>query len=662
MLIRLRSKDGNFRYELNPDDDISKLQDKILETAENPDISSITISNQPRGNEVSISSLKGQTLRKLGLNHGDLIFVGYKSKAESTDMVTAEPSTSAVTSNGVSTKDVAKRPWETVQEDPVDVYWRSQSGKIPRQRDARFCKHALNGMCDYCMPLEPYDAAYHKEHNIKHLSYHAYLQKITPKPTGSAASQLPPLNPLNYKVKVPCPTGSHPSWPAGICTGCQPSAITLQSQPFRMVDHLEIASTDIIDRFLQAWRKTGLQRFGWMIGRYEPYDKVPMGVKAVVEAIYEPPQQGELDGLTLGWPWEEEGRIRHLSKQASSPLTVVGYIFTDLDPLPEDRTKSAYKRHAQSFYISSLEAIFAATLQKMNPTPSKSSPTGQFASRLVTAVLTGTEDGQVDVSAYQVSEQAVAMVDADMIEASVDPGIVRVKEEDRTDGSARYVPDVFFSYKNEYGLEVKKSAKPCFPVEYLLVNVTHGFPQNPSPVFHSTQFAIENRPGLEDQNLENLMATLRRLEAPSLLPGSESYKKLELAKWLSDWHLVAFLETTQLFSPEDIQVMMRTITDPHLLEDAKNIDPVLSTEGWQTLMTFTRESAPARPTTSAPTLSGGDAMHDDDIPQEVFDQIAAEEAASRGDSGASSSAGIRICPHCTFENTHAGSDCEVCGL
>ena len=37
--------------------------------------------------------------------------------------------------------------------------------------------------------------------------------------------------------------------------------------------------------------------------------------------------------------------------------------------------------------------------------------------------------------------------------------------------------------------------------------------------------------------------------------------------------------------------MMRTITDPHLLEDAKNIDPVLSTEGWQTLMTFTRESA-----------------------------------------------------------------------
>jgi nuclear protein localization family protein 4 len=87
-------------------------------------------------------------------------------------------------------------------------------------------------------------------------------------------------------------------------------------------------------------------------------------------------------------------------------------------------------------------------------------------------VLTATEEGQVDIAAYQASEQAVAMVEADMIEASVEPGIVRVKEDERTEGNARYVPDVFFSYRNEYGLEVKKSAKPCFPVEYLLVNVS----------------------------------------------------------------------------------------------------------------------------------------------------------------------------------------------
>ena len=60
-------------------------------------------------------------------------------------------------------------------------------------------------------------------------------------------------------------------------------------------------------------------------------------------------------------------------------------------------------------------------------------------------------------------------------------------------------------------------------------------------------------------------------------------------------------------------------------------------------------------------------MMDSDIPQEVLDQIAAEEAShggvgrdSSGSSGGTSS-GIKVCPHCTFENDHGG-DCEVCGL
>ncbi|KAH8086644.1 polyubiquitin-tagged protein recognition complex Npl4 component [Cristinia sonorae] len=657
MLIRVRSKDGNFRFDCSPNETVGLLVAKILETTTDADPTTLTISNQPRGNETLASGLANETLASIGLKHGDLVFVTYQSQAAPSSSAPKSTTEPAAPSN----VDQPKRIWETVVEDPVDQYWRSQDGKIPRSRDTRFCKHGANAMCDYCMPLEPYDPAYHTEHNIKHLSYHAYLQKLQPKGSKatSTTSMLPPLNQLNYKVKVPCPSGGHPNWPAGICTACQPSAITLQSQPFRMVDHLEIASPDIVERFLQSWRNSAKQRFGWMIGRYEPYDKVPMGVKAVVEAIYEPPQEGFEDGIQLHLPWEEEQRIRELAKLASTPLSIVGYIFTDIVVDPEDRTVNIYKRHPQSFFLAGLEALFAATVQNANPTPSRSSPTGQFASRIVTAVLTGTEDGNIDISAYQVSEQACAMVDADMIEASVDPGIIRVKEEDRRVGSARYVPDVFFRYKNEYGLEVKKSAKPCFPVEYLLVNVSHGFPQTPSPMFRSTVFAIENRKDLyELQSTENVVKELSRLGAPDLTAGSFSDRRSAVVRYLSDWHLIAFLETTQLISQEDMKVLVKMASAPDL-DDPSVLDSFIKTESWETLMTFARESAPAR---SGPT--GSHTAMDEDIPPEILEQIAREEEAARAAAGGADSpvGNIRICPHCTFENSHGGGDCEVCGL
>lgn len=59
-------------------------------------------------------------------------------------------------------------------------------------------------------------------------------------------------------------------------------------------------------------------------------------------------------------------------------------------------------------------------------------------------------------------------------------------------------------------------------------------------------------------------------------------------------------------------------------------------------------------------------MMDSDIPQEVLDQIAVEEASHGGvgkdsSGGSGTSSKIRVCPHCTFENDHGG-DCEVCGL
>lgn len=86
-LIRIRSRDGNFRFELSSSDDIHILVDKahltplawllqltrplqIVQTAsKNVDPASITISNQPRGNETLATRLTGRNLQSLGLKY-----------------------------------------------------------------------------------------------------------------------------------------------------------------------------------------------------------------------------------------------------------------------------------------------------------------------------------------------------------------------------------------------------------------------------------------------------------------------------------------------------------------------------------------------------------------------------------------------------------------
>ena len=92
-------------------------------------------------------------------------------------------------------------------------------------------------------------------------------------------------------------------------------------------------------------------------------------------------------------------------------------------------------------------------------------------------------EGGIDVLAWQAAEQGEALVKAGMVEATVDPGLIRV----RKPSEGEYIPEVFYrwvlvlrresktdtdSFKNEYGLQVKMPAKPTFPVEYLYVNVS----------------------------------------------------------------------------------------------------------------------------------------------------------------------------------------------
>jgi nuclear protein localization family protein 4 len=99
-----------------------------------------------------------------------------------------------------------------------------------------------------------------------------------------------------------------------------------------MVDHVEFADPKIIEGLLTAWRRTGTQRIGFLIGRFEKYVEVPMGVKIIVEAVWEPKQEGEVDGLTVETPWEDEDRVAEIAGWCEQGLEVMGMIYTDLTP------------------------------------------------------------------------------------------------------------------------------------------------------------------------------------------------------------------------------------------------------------------------------------------------------------------------------------------
>lgn len=616
MLVAVQSPDGNRRIECKSTDSITTFLTKVKTAFELESILTFSIYKDRARKHVLISSDR-RRLNYYDINHGDTIYMVLNS-ANSQSSNNVSPTSSKSIENSTSRKDsmstgeVAGDTLSHLMEDKVDVYLIKQNGCIERERDSKLCHHGSQGKCVHCIPIEPYDEDYLREQNIKHMSFHSYLRKLT---GGIDKGKFAPLENISCKIKSHC--REHLPWPQGICTKCQPNALTLNRQPYRHVDNIVFENPFLVERFLNYWRVTGHQRIGLLYGYYEPHKDVPLGIKATVTAIYEPPQDGSRDLLRL-LPDEKAHIVDKIAKDLG--LVKVGWIFTDL--IAEDLQKGTVKhiRNIDSHFLSAQECIMAGHFQNQHPNVCKLSPDGYFGSKFVTICFTGDANNHVHMEGYQVSNQCMALVKDNCLLPTVDaPELAYVKES----SNEQYVPDVFYKIKDTYGNEIIQIARPL-PIEYLLVDVPVSTPNEPQFTFYAhasiKPFPVENRPLDEHvQDFQQMVQYMRQFKLDQFLEA------------VSDFHLLIFMATME-FLP-----MMDQLGP--LLDAIKNKDKILAAK-WKSECFETCQQ-----------------LLDDEgfsVPQ--------SESSVNNSAQSSSESALWICSYCTFLNQPQVSTCEMCSL
>uniref|UniRef100_A0A4W5KIN6 Nuclear protein localization protein 4 homolog n=1 Tax=Hucho hucho TaxID=62062 RepID=A0A4W5KIN6_9TELE len=510
-IIRVQSPNGMKKIPATKKETAAAFLNKVGKEFGFPSNGFTVFLNRNKTDEVQSQN---KTLSLLKIKHGDMLYL-YPSGSpgpagETMDVATPHSSSLPSTSHSSSSSSsVMSRSHSAphISEDEIDQYLAKQEGKIYRNKDPQLCRHGSMGKCVHCVPLEPFDEEYlsHLEPPVKHMSFHAYIRKLT---GGADKGKFVALENISCKIKSGCE--GHPPWPEGICTKCQPSAITLNRQKYRHIDNIMFENHTIADRFLDFWRKTGSQRMGYLYGRYTEHKDIPLAIRAEVAAIYEPPQIATQNSLEL----VEDPKAAAVEEIAAKlGLRKVGWIFTDL--LSEDTRIGTvkYTRNKDSYFLSAEECITAGHFQNQHCNPCRLSPDGHFGSKFITVVATGGPDNQVHFEGYQVSNQCMALVRDECLLPCRDAPELGYAKESSTE---QYVPDVFYK-------------------------ITTTFPKDPQYTFSSTpRFPIENRDILgETQDFHSLATYLSQCTSTVFLD------------MVSDFHLLLFLVTNEVMPLRD---------------------------------------------------------------------------------------------------------------
>jgi len=247
-----------------------------------------------------------------------------------------------------------------------------------------------------------------------------------------------------------------------------PPAVSIKQQPYRHVDTFSIVNTSEMEYFIGYWRQhlleNAMNRVGWMYGYYLEDKYYPEGTVAVLEGIYEPPQEmmGEMAD-----PKDDPHRSRVDKVAEAMGLERIGWIFTSL-PLDDDQL------------IAPWESQKMARLQNEHSTDLHF--TKYRLSKFITCAIRPdpTNEGLPGMNAYMVSDQACAMVRDEILGEDADRKSCVVREAKK----AELIPDF---------LVEGKANKKILP-EFFVVRLIDSTPKKPMSLFTHASFPRENRP------------------------------------------------------------------------------------------------------------------------------------------------------------------------
>ncbi|CAF3398215.1 unnamed protein product [Rotaria sp. Silwood1] len=210
-ILRVQSSEGTKRIDWTAQDTYKKLYEKVANIFSLPPSDHfILYREQNKKSPIPHSSIK------TSFRHGDIIYLVseqdnlfLKEKNSSLTIKSDKPIVKSSSQPNFLSKSIDNK------EDDVDLQLDKIDGRIPRQQDPRLCHHNRHGKCLNCIPIEPYDEEYLKNHNppIKHMSFQAYIRKLQNE-ISSDRNTLAGLENISCSIKDQCSTG-HAPWPKG---------------------------------------------------------------------------------------------------------------------------------------------------------------------------------------------------------------------------------------------------------------------------------------------------------------------------------------------------------------------------------------------------------------------------------------------------------------